>query len=398
MAFIGQDEHGTLRDDVERFHVQVLTNGLIGHVIDISDPAWPQQLERIGNEGIFFAWAFAGVGAALTHLNGENYWEAICVPFISVFDDNPAQNPKNHKIPARYVVNSYTVKDWLDIQRQIIRSPQIATLLPSWAASNPYRNNTPWKDRAHHIVFLKNGGDPDARRREWSYWPRQLRTILEETAEQALHQTTGDLMPLFLSCLDAHGVDLSEGHHILFGMFNEIDWYIRLARLTKMARALCRVDATIIGARWEHIDKTGAKASFHPGINGREKRELFANSKFIVNTSPNNSLGAHERVLLGFGSKACVVSDSNDYSRALFSGCPTFFGFDWADPDWEEKVVSHLESGKTFDDEAFQPALDILNQEFCPHRAFQVMVDIAETVRFGNETLSPYNYISSPGG
>ncbi|NLC23700.1 MAG: hypothetical protein GX776_04405 [Oxalobacter sp.] len=109
--------------------------------------------------------------------------------------------------------------------------------------------------------------------------------------------------------------------------------------------------------------------------------ELFANSRFIVNVTPNFGSGIHERVSNGFAAKACVVSDDNNYSRKKLSGFPTYFGFDWADPDWEEKLISHLEDSKVYAGEEFQPALDLLDQDFSWDRLFQEMLDIAEMVR-----------------
>lgn len=354
--------------------------GFHGHVIDLYDPAWPDKLQPIINDGILFAWGSAGVGAGLTNTDGQNLWDAIRVPFLSLLVDHPSQLPRNHQIHAQRVVNCYVYREHFDVQRQIIRSPQLSMLIPYGVPQNSYRNNVPWKNRAHKIVFLKSGGDPEKRRENWSHWPRKLRAVLEEVAVEVLRRSTGDITPVLQSCLDTYGINLGNRYDVLLAMLTEIDWYTRLARLTKMAEALCRVDAEIIGARWEHIDKTGTRAKFRPGINASAMQELFANSKFVVNVTPNFGSNVHERVPYGFAAKACVISDDNDYSRNNLSDIPTYFGFDWTDPDWEEKLIDHLEDSKAYEDE-FQPALDMANQEFSLNRRFQAMLDIVEMVR-----------------
>ncbi|MDL2284130.1 hypothetical protein LJC19_03165 [Oxalobacter sp. OttesenSCG-928-P03] len=381
VAFVGENENEILKVSTQMVFDVSQPKGFQGHVINLRDPAWAQKLQPIIDDGIFFAYGAAGIGAGLTNTEGKNIWDAIHVPFLSILGDHPSQIPRNHQVHARHVVNCYVYREHFDVQRQIIRSPQLSMLFPLGVARNPCRDNVPWKDRTHKIVFLKSGGNPEQKRAGWSHWPGKLRTVLEEASAEVLRRSTGDIAPVMQSCLDTYGINLDGRHDVLLAMLSEVDWYTRLARLTKMARALCRIDAEIIGARWEHIDKTGIRAKFRPGINASKIQELFANSKFVVNVTPNFASGIHERVPHGFAARACVVSDDNDCSRSNLSGLPTYFGFDWADPDWEEKLISHLEDSKVYAEEEFQPALDLVNQDFSLDQVFQAMLEIAEVVR-----------------
>ena len=136
----------------------------------------------------------------------------------------------------------------------------------------------------------------------------------------------------------------------------------------RMAQALCRVPADIIGARWDHIDKTGAKARFLPPVNAVVLAELDADTQFIVNTTPNFSGGTHERVLHGFAAKSCVISDDNDFTRRRFGTLPSYFGFDWTDPDWAEKIAVRFAGCETYD-ERVQPALDLMEKRVRSRRA-----------------------------
>lgn len=390
VALVGQNENEVLKVVAGQIMDLMKPYGIQGHVIDLYDQQWSKKFEALAADGILFAWASAGIGAKLT-VNGRSLWDIIRVPFISALADHPAQMPPNHRTQAKFVVNGYLYKEHLAVQQQIVRSPQMSVLIPHGIAPNPYSNRTPWNKRSRKIVFLKSGGDPAARSASWQVWPNQLRSILEESSAQALQLPTGDITPIVLACLNAYGIDLSERHDILLALLNEVDWYVRLVRLTMMAKALCRVPADIIGARWEHIDQTGSRAKFHAAINAAQMPELFADTKFVINVTPNFSSGTHERIPNGFSAKACVLSDDNSYTKAKYSNLPNYFGFSWDDPDWEEKVVANLEDPKIYDDDQLQPACDLANEDYNGRKLMMTMLNIAEIVKFG-EQLGHFTY------
>lgn len=385
LAFVGQNENRILEVVARQFLDLLEPYGIQGHVIDLHDPEWTRRLETLIKEGILFAFGSAGVGAALT-LHDKNLWDAIQVPFISSLADNPAQMPANHRIGARFVVNGYHYREHFDVQTNLIRSAQISAMLPHGITPNPECDKIPWSKRSHRIVFLKSGGDPEAKRKEWSQWPIRLREILEESSRQALQMPTGDVTPLVMGCVKSYGFEFGDKQDILLAMLNEVDWYVRLVRLTMMARALCRVDADIFGARWEHIDQAASRARFHPAVDAAEVHGLFADAKYIVNVTPNFASGTHERVPNGFAARACVVSDDNTYTLANFHHLPSYFGLSWTDPDWEARLIEHLESPRTYDDE-LEPAFQVAHRDFNGLHFMQSMIQIAEVVRF-RERLS----------
>ena len=385
VAFVGQNENRILEIVARQFLELLKPYGILGHVIDLHDPNWKNQLESLIKDGILFAFGSAGIGAGLT-LHDKNLWDAIEVPFISSLADNPAQMPANHRINARFVVNGYHYREHFDIQREIIRSAQISTILPHGITPNPDCDKIPWSKRSNRIVFLKSGGDPEAKRAEWSSWPIKLREILEESSRQLLQMPTGDVTPILMDCVKSYGLEFGEKQDMLLAMLNEVDWYVRLVRLTRMARALCRVDADIFGARWEHIDQVNSRARFHPSVDAALMHGLFADAKYVVNVTPNFASGTHERVPNGFAARACVVSDDNAYTLTKFHNLPSYFGFSWADPDWEVKLIDHLESNRTYDDE-LEPAFQTANQDFNGLNFMQAMIQTAEVVRFGERLL-----------
>lgn len=382
VTIVGQNENRILEVVNGQFLDLLKPYGMRGHLINLYDPNWKHQLEPLIKEGILFAFGSAGIGAALS-LNDKNLWDAIQVPFISCLADHPAQMPANHRINARFVVNGYHYREHFDVQKQIVRSPQISVMLPHGITPNPDCDKIPWSKRSHRIVFLKSGGDPEARRAQWVGWPRDFREILEESSRKALQLPTGDITPIVIDCMKSYGIEFGDRRDILLAILNEVDWYVRLVRLTMMARALCRVDADIFGARWDHIDQAKSRARFHAGVDAALMQGLFADSKFVVNVTPNFASGTHERVPNGFAAKACVVSDDNTYTLDRFSELPNYFGFSWVDPDWEEKLIAHLESPRIYSDDELEPAFELTHREFSGLNFVQAMLRIAEMVQFG---------------
>jgi hypothetical protein len=399
VAFVGENENEALATGSRELLDTLAQQGFEGHLVDVNDPQWMAQLGWLANSGIDFGFGFAGIGAAVANVDqatktSRNLWEMLRVPFISILADQPSHLPRNHRVASRYVVNGYLFRDFFEVQRRLIRSPQISVMLPQICAPNPYRDGKPWRRRTHRMIFVKSGGDPALLRAEWPKYPARLRTILEEASDEALKHATGDVGDLVLACFASAGIELGERHDILFAAVQQVDLYVRRARATQMAEALCRVPAEIIGARWDHIDRSGAKARFLPPVKSATLPALYADAQFIVNVTPNLSYGAHERAMQGMAAKASVVSDDNDFTRHRFGALPNYHGFDWTDPDWADKIAARFEDPADYGDLA-QPAIELLETEFAPRKLTDALVEIAAIVRFG-ESCAPLAYTAKP--
>jgi hypothetical protein len=398
VAFIGENENEILKAFSKELLVAMEPLGIEGHIIDACAAGWIDQFGRLARDGILFGFGFAGVGGFLNHIDpvtqaNVNMWDTLRVPFISLLADQPAALPSNHRIPARYIVNGYFYRDFFEVQRSFIRSPQISVMLPQYCVPNPHRDAKPWGKREQRMVFVKSGGDPALRRANWRDYPVRIRAILEEASAEILTRSTGDINGVVRDCFASHGIAVGDRHDIFFAAVQQIDAYVRHFRGTQMAQALCRVPATIIGARWEHVDTSGAKARFLPAIKGDALTELYADTQFLVNVTPNFSSGTHERVLQGMAAKACVISDDNDFSRPRLAALPSYHGFDWTDVDWPDKIVAWFDSRENYEDR-LQPAVDFVDAEFETSKLTTALIEIADLVRYG-EQLTTFTYRNS---
>ncbi|MFH5925889.1 hypothetical protein [Roseomonas xinghualingensis] len=382
VAFVGENENGILADVSRAFMERLMPVGLRGHVIDLHAPGWADALQPLAREGIAFAWGAAGIGAAL-EIGGENLWEMLQVPFVSALADPPCWLPANHRVESRFVANGYMYRDWFDVQRRFIRSSQISAILPHGVLPNPHRDSIPWCRRPHRMVFVKTGEDPARHRTAWEGWPRPLRAVLHDAAEEAARRPTGDITDLVLEAALARGLHLEERLELLFALIHQVDLHIRALRANAFARALLPLGAEIIGRGWDHLDMQGARATLRPAIPAVELPALYAGTRFLVSTNPNFSHGVHERIPNAFAARACMISDDNAFTRARFTALPSYFGLDWTAPDLAERIAA-IWADDTDYGPLTEAALMVAERDFSAEGFLHGMMDLAALVQAGN--------------
>ncbi len=379
LALVGENENGILRSVSQDFMELLRPHGLEPHVVSLSGADWLPDLMRRLERGVLFAWGPAGVGARLAHPDGP-LWDVIRTPFISVLADSPAWMPPNHHVPSRYVANGYMYRDWLDMQRSLIRSPQLAGLLPHGVAANPARDAVRWSRRQHRMVFVKTGCDPARHRATWAHLPPRFRTVVEETSAAALQRGVGDISGLLLDCLAQHDLFVETRPDILFGLMSAVDVYVRDVRSTALVRAVLDLPVDIIGRGWEHLAGDTTHARFHSPVDAATLPGLYADTQFLLNTMPNFSSGTHERVLSGFAAKCCVVTNENPDMAARFRRLPSYVGIDTAARHLPDQMATLLADTR-LDDDAVTAAADMVAVEHGADAFMRGLVDLALEVR-----------------
>jgi len=379
VALVGQNANDILSVVSKKIMQSLKIEGISHHVIDLNVPGFQKKLQNLVEDGILFAWGPAGFGSNIP-LGGESLWDKIGIPFISVHADPPFANPRNHCVPARNVINAYHYKEGADFQRDWICSSQISAMIPLGILPITERDVIPWSKRPRRMVFVKSGNDPAAWRARWSEWPTKLRRVLNDSADAISKEKTGDIVPISLSCLDAHGIKLDGRKEILCGLLQEVDIYIRSLRATTMAMAVRNLPIDIVGDGWGHVSHLGGQARFLPPINASGLDGLYAETQYLMNANPNFSSGLHERVLYGFAAKCCVVSDDNAFSRANLAHLPSYHGVEWNDEGLADKLSEIYSSPSEYDDQ-LQPALDYVHNNHSPAAFFSSIIEFAEIIR-----------------
>jgi hypothetical protein len=391
LAFIGENENGILRSTSEDFMALLHPHGFSGHIINLAEPEWYEQLCGFLDQGVLFAWGPAGIGADV-RVEGVSLWDRVRVPFISVMADTPCQLPKNHHVAGRYVANGYLFHDWLRMQRRLIRSPQISAMLPLGIMANAACDDVPWSQRQHRMVFVKTGCAPAAHRAGWSGLPRRHIAIIEDAVAAALQNGVGDISDIVLQSVEHHDLYLEGRPEILFHLMSRVDAYVRDYRSTAMVEALLDLPVDIIGRGWDHIETPGCRAKFYKAVDATMLPNVYANTQFLLNTMPNFSTRTHERVLNGFAAKACVITNENADMCRDFGALPSYFGVSTEDTDLTEKLAS-LYHDTTNRDDQFQPALDLVQSQFSPEAFMCAMIELATEVKAAaGAAFAPYVY------
>jgi hypothetical protein len=238
------------------------------------------------------------------------------------------------------------------------------------------------------MVFVKMGQDPAALRAKWAAWPRRLRAVLEDAGAELCSRGTGAIDRTVRACLAAHDLYLEERRDLFYALLTEVDIYVRACRSTAVATALAGLPADVFGPGWEHVNREGARARFHAAVPATELEALYADTQYLVNTTPNHDDGVHERVLFGFAAKCCVVSDDNDYSRAGLARVPSYRGFEWHEPALADRLAAIFHDRTSYDDQ-LQPALDLIDREHDPMAFLDALAELAAIPRFADAALTP---------
>jgi hypothetical protein len=238
------------------------------------------------------------------------------------------------------------------------------------------------------MAFVKTGADPAAIGARWSAIPIKLNRVIKESCDTLSKQRTGDIAPTTFEILHANGLFLEDRPDILCAVLNEIDVYIRAWRSTTMAMAIRDLEVDIIGDGWDHVSHLGGRARYWPGIHASGLEGLYAETQYLLNTTPNFASGVHERVLDGFATKCCVVSDDNAFSQDKFAHIPSYHGIELNDELLEYKIAEIYFDRSNYD-ERFQPALDYVNTHHNPADTFSTMIELAEIISL-QELFSTY--------
>lgn len=282
---------------------------------------------------------------------GRNPWDAVQVLFVSVLADAPYIMPANHHVPTPWVVNGYIYRDWLQLQQDHIGSPQMAALLPMGVIPNPASHARRQSERPVRMLYVKSGSDPVLIRARWAAWPIRLQPLLHDCADALSGLDPQPLAPTMRTWLRQHDLVLDGSKPLLFGLMHELDTYLRALRATAMARALLPLPADIVGDGWDHLSGQEGRARFHPAVDAGTLDALYADTRILVNVTPNFATGAHERVLRGFAARCRVLSDNNDHGRTVLRELPSYHGIDWHTPDLADQVSAVFHDPAPFDDQ-----------------------------------------------
>jgi hypothetical protein len=257
--------------------------------------------------------------------------------------DSPSHNPVNHWFESRRIYPLYSCRDFYDFYCDYLKGPAIAMMHPQSYPENPHASEKAWPEREFDIVYMKSGVDPERYSRNWTAYPKPIRSILWDACHAALAGADRTIAEICAERFRADGITWAERVELFCAVASTVDLYVRATRAARLARALMKLPtARIYGDGWDFLDKSQSRASFLGTVPAAALPRLYANTRIMASLSPATRYSVHERVLAGFQSKCAVLSDVTPFSRAAFADCPAYLGVDLDSPDVEEQMRERL--------------------------------------------------------
>jgi hypothetical protein len=293
--------------------------------VSLDERDWPDRLSRaIGSHRIEFCVCMSGMALEIAE-RARSLWDEMRFPVFCLQCDHPAYFHSRHRRLPHNVVLGYLFRDHAVYQRDHVKAANLVTSvhfgIPDLPLADPDTADGP------RVVFAKTGNDPRELETRWRALPHVEPLIRDSLDEVGLGSC--EVYPdVVRRVAAAHGIELQPFDRLTRFLIVQIDDYVRRRKSTAIAEVIKRFPVDIYGANWEHIDRDGARARFHGGVDYETVNQTIAHATASVTMNPNIELSAHDRFFTALGMGVMPLSDGNRFIRENFRGlAPYTFGF-----------------------------------------------------------------------
>ena len=340
---------GALADTLE-------SEGVVVNTVRLSDVArvgTGQLCELLENPGTIACISYLGIGAELPlkfddRQTPVNIWDWYNIPFIKLHGDSPAYFLDRHRDVPVTGVNLYGATEFLHIANTWApnRYALSATLTPFVIWDTPKYALNLKSRRNGRLVYLKNGNSPKALRDLWAArLPPRVAALLSDLASAILPPALRPSAMPIDQFVEKHLSELGINPHTagyLVPMFTaQLDDYLRREKGTMVARALMDFPVVVQGDRWDHIDFSNARARLTPSEDYNDARRIFTDELGIIEISPNNDTGPHERLWRAAGTWSLGLTNRQSWLESEFDGL-TDISFDYSNDAIQSRVSDVL--------------------------------------------------------
>lgn len=146
-------------------------------------------------------------------------------------------------------------------------------------------------------------------------------------------------------------------------------------------KILLDLPVDVYGRGWDHLKQQAGQARFHDAVDASFLSSIYADTQFLLNTSPNVGSGIHERVAYGLGARCFVISDQNDFSEQYLQNIPTFNGVDFFDQDARDCIHSLYYSKADYTGMT-DVGVEYIERNLSAQEMMLSLIAIAEELRF----------------
>lgn len=186
----------------------------------------------------------------------------------------------------------------------------------------------PHETREYPITLLATHINYEERRAKWrQLFPPQVCDAMDDAVRMVFERKDKGFIEAFEETL-LHHVPTAKDTHLptdpnFITLCCEIELYIKGKERLDLVKAIKRTPVHVFGASLDGIDwKKGLadhdNVHLHPPVSFEEAFEVMRKSRILLNCSLKNKEGAHERIFMGLGSGAAVVTHDCPFMREQF--------------------------------------------------------------------------------
>jgi hypothetical protein len=293
--------------------------------LNLDKPDWPDTLGRLlRSRRVEFGVCMSGIALEIAD-RARSLWDEMRFPFFCLHCDHPAYFARRHSGLPHNLVLGYMFRDHALYQRDHVKAGNLVTSIHFGIPDLPMAE----ADMADgpRVVFAKTGNDPRELETSWRARPK-LETLIRDCLDEVALGPCELYPDAVRRVAAAHGLEVQPFDRLTRFLIVQIDDYVRRRKSTAIVEAIKRFPVDIYGVNWEHIDREGARARFHGGVDYGIVNQAIARATASVTMNPNIELSAHDRFFTALGMGVMPISDTNRFTRENFPGlAPYAFGF-----------------------------------------------------------------------
>jgi len=282
--------------------------------------------EIIKSKRIEFAYSYVGIcndlAAATSDGKTANLWEALGVPFVSLYGDSPAYFFDRHVVPGSGFASLYAFPEHCEVRKRLPRVQGALGTLPPVAVEPVAKTALNFSaKRQGKIVFLKNGNDPNKLLAQWREDLSEIQFLMMmdlagELAVKLHTQVPNDIDRLVCEYFRDRGLDIDALLNLRVFFVAQLDDYCRRLKSTLIAESLLDLPIEVHGFNWDHVNFANRRARLIPMADYSASRGLIREALAVIDMSPNTEVVPHDRCRRSIGSYTlCLTNAQQCFKR-----------------------------------------------------------------------------------
>ncbi|CAM2138791.1 putative DUF3880 domain-containing protein [Pararobbsia alpina] len=315
----------------EAFVLMFRASGYDAQLFNLNVPDDSTRLTSLLTSGnIAFVLGMAGLlsDLKLTRDDGTKApaWAMLRIPHLSMLGDSPAYFFDRHVAdsPANALV--YGFPDHLLLRKRLpFADKTVLSVMPlAPLFTVPFESLDFAKKREGKLLFLKNGNDPEALRRNWraTLAPGVSNALMDLsellTSTDAIDQCHGtQIDDAITEYYAAAGIEVQAIPKLRLLMNANLDDYARRIKSTMIARTLMDFPVVVHGENWDYLDFSGKRCTFISGSDYRASNQATRDALGLIDMSPNTTHAIHDRVTRAFGAYTYCLTNEHAFLDSL---------------------------------------------------------------------------------